>query len=58
LRSTRRAGPLARRRGRAGVVLSLPALALVVALLAVPIGQALLLDDQLERPDARDLDRP
>jgi ABC-type sugar transport system permease subunit len=35
-----RAGPLARRRGRAGIVLSLPALALVIALLAVPVGQA------------------
>jgi len=39
--STRaRAGPLARRRGRAGIILSLPAVALVVAFLAVPIGQA------------------
>jgi ABC-type sugar transport system permease subunit len=32
---------LARRRRRAGILLSLPALAVVVALLAVPIGQAI-----------------
>jgi ABC-type sugar transport system permease subunit len=38
--TTSRAGPLARRRGRAGLVLSLPALVLVVAFLAVPVGQA------------------
>jgi multiple sugar transport system permease protein len=39
--SRRRPGPLARRRGRAGIILSLPAIALVLALLALPIGQAI-----------------
>jgi ABC-type sugar transport system permease subunit len=36
----RRAGPLTRRRRRAGILLSLPAIVVVVALLFIPIGQA------------------
>lgn len=36
----RRASGLARRRARAGIVLTLPAFAVVVALLIIPIGEA------------------
>lgn len=39
-RSRRRAGPLARRRRRAGILLSIPAIVVVLSLLFIPIGQA------------------
>ena len=38
--SRRRAGPLARRRRRAGILLSIPAIVVVLSLLLIPIGQA------------------